>query len=94
MQRRNLLWKLTEGAGLSMEPILGMPVIEIAGDCRVLIEYHKGVSEYTSDHISVKVRYGQVCVWGERLEVACMTSTQLIVRGNIHRLELVKGDEV
>lgn len=92
MHRRDLLLKLTEGAGLPMEPVAHLPVIEIAGDRRVLIEHHKGVSEYSMDHICVKVSFGQVCIWGNSLEVSCMTSIQLMIRGSIHRVELVKGE--
>ena len=75
-----------------MEPVACLPVIEIAGDCRVLIEHHKGVCEYTQDYICVKVGFGYVCIWGNHFEVSSMTSTQLIIRGSVQRVELIKEE--
>ena len=92
MQKRNLLLKLTEKAGLPMEPVTGLPVVEIMGDCRVLIEHHCGVREYKPERICVNVKSGKVCIIGNSLNVSSMTSTQLIVHGTISGVELSKED--
>ena len=90
VQRKNLLLKLTEKAGLPMEPVVCLPVIEIAGDCRVLIEHHSGIREYTPECICVNLNLGQVLVWGNQLTVSSMTSSQLIIHGLIFRVELIR----
>ncbi len=42
----------------------GQPVVELVGDRRVLIENHIGVTEYGTERICVKVKYGQLSVCG------------------------------
>lgn len=66
-------------------------LVEIAGDGRVLIEHHQGVSSYTSESVDVCVSYGQVCVTGSRLCIARMTPEQLVIRGIIEGVRLLKN---
>ena len=61
-RRRGFLERLAEGADLPGEAMPGQPLVELAGDRRVLIENHNGVTEYGRERISVRVRYGQLVV--------------------------------
>ena len=74
---------LADGMDLPETPLPGIPVVELAGDRRVLIEGHCGVSEYSRDRIGFKVAYGLVCVTGCGLELARMTKERLVIRGKI-----------
>ncbi len=89
--RHSLLERLSKAANLMEEPIPGLPVIELAGDRRVLIENHCGVTEYGQERISVKVKFGQICICGACLELAKMTKGTLIVSGKIESVELLRG---
>lgn len=80
--------RLADGADLSGELMPGVPVVELAGDRRVLIERHGGVTEYSSERICVKVRYGLVCICGCGLELTCMTREQMVVTGRIDCVQL------
>ena len=75
-----ILQRLADGADLSAEPLPGQPIVEIAGDRRVLIENHFGV----------KVKYGLVCVCGCDLELIRMTKEQLIISGRIDAVTLIR----
>lgn len=88
MQSVNLMQKLADGVDLSGEPLPGMPIVEIAGECRVLIERHGGVTEYSRERISVKVRYGMITVCGCGLELTRMTREQLVISGRIDGVQL------
>ena len=88
MQKGNWLQKLADSADLSAEPLPGMPIVELAGENRVLIERHGGVTEYSCERICVKVRYGQVCIYGCGLELTCMTKAQLVISGRIDSVQL------
>lgn len=88
MDKRNWMQKLADGADLSAEPLPGLPIIEVAGECRVLIERHGGVTEYSRERICVKVRYGAVCVCGCGLELTRMTREQLVISGRIDCIQL------
>lgn len=80
---RFLIDRLTEEAELTEQPLPGQPIVEIAGDRRVLIENHFGVKEYGTQRITVKVKYGCVCICGCGLELMRMTKEQLVICGRI-----------
>ena len=82
------LERLAEDAELAMEPLPGQPIVEIAGDRRVLIENHLGVKAYGRERIVVKMKYGTVCVCGCGLELMRMTRDQLVICGRIDVISL------
>lgn len=75
-------------ASLSMDTGPGQPIVEIAGDRRVLIEYHQGVIAYSRERILVSVGYGTLCVFGCSLEMRHMTKEKLIICGKIDSVQL------
>ncbi len=77
---RDLLHRLAEE---TEEPLPGQPIVELAGDTRVLIENHFGVKAYGREKIIVRVKYGWVSICGCGLELQRMTKEQLIIRGRI-----------
>lgn len=91
---RGMQWirKLADEADLHGENLPGVPVVELAGNRRVLIERHKGVIEYTREEIRVRVSYGEVCVIGSGMELILMTREQLIISGRIDRIEMIRRD--
>ena len=70
----------------------GMPLAELVGDGRVLIENHHGVTEYGEDRISIRVQYGHLRVSGENMALHCVKKHQLIICGTIHKLEIVRKE--
>lgn len=85
---KNLIRKMVFAADLSDEPIPGLPLVEIAGNGRVLIENHRGVTEYGTCCIRVKVRKGQICIEGSNLVLARMTQGQLVISGIVDCVRL------
>ena len=88
VQKKHWIRYLADGAELEGEPLPGVPVVELAGDSRVLIERHGGVTEYSRERIGVKVRYGTVCICGCALELTRMTREQLVISGRIDCVQL------
>lgn len=89
--KKGFMEQITNAADLQDEPIPGLPLIEIAGERRVLIENHRGVIEYGSQTIRLKVKYGQVCICGSGLELARMTRGQLVISGRVDAVQLIRG---
>lgn len=79
----NWMERLAEGMDLPGEPLPGQPLIEVAGERRVLIEHHRGVTQYSREEICVKVSYGNVQIRGCSLELTRMTAHQLVISGRI-----------
>lgn len=91
MKQRNGLWnRIADRTDLQEEPFPGQPVVELYGQQRVLIEHHRGVTEYGRERISVRMGYGQLQICGSCLEVAKMTAQQLVVVGKINSLTLCR----
>lgn len=85
---KHFMERVADATDLQDEPIPGQPLVEIAGERRVLIERHCGVTEYGRQQICVKVKYGTVCVTGQGLELTRMTKEQLIISGCIECVKL------
>ena len=90
MQSLNWVQRLADGADLMGETLPYVPIVEIAGDKRVLIEHHKGMTEYSRERICVKVHYGIVCICGCGLRLSQMTREQLVVSGQIDGIQLYR----
>ena len=80
--------RLADSMDLVGEPLPGQPLLELAGDRRVLIEHHKGVVQYCRERICVRVQYGTVCVCGGELELSRMTGDQLVISGRIDQITI------
>ena len=89
--KRNFIDRIATAVDLQDEPIPGMPLVEIAGERRVLIENHRGVLEYGTERIRVKVKFGHVCVCGSGLELARMNRGQLVISGVVNEVHLIRG---
>ena len=88
MAKGNWAQRLTEGMDLAGESLPGMTVAELAGDRQVLIEGHRGVTEYCRERVTVKVGYGLLSITGCGLELRQMSKQQLVISGRIDGLHL------
>ena len=88
---RHRLWRrLAEDLQTENLSVSKVPLIELYGGRRVLIENHAGVQEYTDDFICVRVKCGQVCISGRNLRLALMSQERLVICGcidSVHRKE-------
>lgn len=89
-EKKNWMERLADSADLSGEPLPLQPLVELAGDRRVLIENHRGVVQYSREKICVKVRYGTVAVSGCSLELSRMTREQLVICGRIDTISVIR----
>lgn len=84
--------RLSDELDLAGENPPGQPIIEVAGERRVLIERHRGVVQYGSDQICVKVKYGLIRIQGSCLEIVRMTREQLVISGRIDAVILCRRE--
>ncbi len=91
VDRKHIWDRVAVAADLSCEPLPKQTLVEIAGERRVLIENHCGVSGYSSNEIWVKVRSGKVAICGDGLELVKMTKEQLVVIGRIEYVRFCHG---
>ena len=79
---------MMEQSALHPESVPGQPIVEIAGERRVLIENHQGVAAYAAERILVNVKFGAVCICGCNLEIIHMTKEQLVIFSRIDSVGL------
>ena len=60
-----------------------LPLVELAGYCRVLIENHIGVMAYSQEEICVRVSFGYLRIMGRNMTLAEMHREQLVISGQI-----------
>ena len=87
---RQWMRKLTDRAELYGEALPGVPLVEIAGENRVLMECHCGVREYGKERITVGVCYGNIQITGKNLELTVMSRKCLVISGQIEHVELCR----
>lgn len=90
-EHSKFLERMVLGADLPGESVPGETLVEIAGQNRVLIENHCGITAYGCREICVKVRFGSLRICGGELELAYMSKQQLIITGRIDSVSLCKG---
>ncbi len=90
-QRGNFFERIVNDSDLLSQSLPGLPIVEIAGDSRVLVENHQGVKEYGTRMIRIQLRYGQLCVCGEGMELSQMTKVQLVITGRIDSISISRG---
>ncbi len=90
-KQRRIFENMIYAAGLPAEALPKVPLVELAGNQRVLIENHCGVIGYGCKEIRVKVSYGVICICGNGLELARMTKQQLVITGEIDGVTLCRG---
>ena len=90
MSGKDWMLHFADRTNLPDASVPGIPVIEIAGDQRVLIECHKGISAYSEQAVQIKVSYGKICVKGENLQLRQISRENLVISGRICGVELTR----
>lgn len=85
---RDYLWDKTENPEL----FPSVPIVELAGSHRVLVENHLGVIQYSTERIGIKMKYGQMQICGCGLMLEQMTKVKLLVTGRIDGILLLRRD--
>lgn len=93
MVKRTYWNRIANAVQLNGEPLPGLSLVEVVGDCRVLIERHKGVVQYDREQICIKTTYGCVVVAGCNLTLTEMTRAQLVIMGKIDTVLLKRRDD-
>lgn len=90
-RKKRVLAKMITMADLDADLEPGIPILELAGAERILIEKHTSMVTYTSNEICVKMQYGLLHIMGNCLLLERMTDEQLIIRGEITCIRIEKG---
>lgn len=87
---RKLLENVLDAVHLDTALQPRLPVLELAGDQRVLVENHKSVIHYSNEQVLIRVDFGQLCVKGCALKLARLGRDQLVITGRIDSILLCR----
>lgn len=87
---RKLLADMLDAVSLDADLQPKLPVLELAGDRRILIENHRSVVHYTGEQIMICMEYGQVCVTGCGLKLEKLGREQLVITGRVDNISLCR----
>ena len=91
--RRNILSRVIAAADLEADLTPGIPVVELVGNSRILIENHLSVLCYEKEKICVKMKYGYLRICGNELVIGRMAKCQLVIMGEVQSIQLLQeGD--
>ena len=83
--------KMMHSFGAGGEPMMGQPILEVIGDCRVLIENHHSICEYGQERIAVRTKIGLIYIYGQHLILRFISKERLVITGNIDTIQLQRG---
>lgn len=83
--------RIIQSSLVPQDALPGVPVVEICGVNRVLVEGHKGVIEYGNELIQVIMGYGRLKIIGCSLTLAHMSKEKLVITGQISQVCLCRG---
>lgn len=70
---------------------LDLPKITLIGNYQAFIENHKGILEYNTDLIRIKISTGQLIITGKDLFVRNILQQEISVEGKISGVEISEG---
>ncbi len=81
---------IAEKWGLPKDVICDLPRLSLVGDKEIFIENHKGILEYTSGSVRIKMHDGLMNIKGEKLRIREMQTDRLLVTGDFIGVEYEK----
>ena len=81
--------RLVTSLDLPADVILDLPRITMIGNTEILIENHKGIEKYTSEEIWLRVKNGNMRIYGRKLAIRFIEKDDIKLEGFINSIEMV-----
>lgn len=88
MKRNRMIRTMVDAWNTSDASLQSKPLVELIGNCSVLVENHCGVISYSPESIMIKTKNGCIVICGSGLCLTKMSFDQLRIRGVIKNVEL------
>ncbi|NLY78080.1 MAG: sporulation protein YqfC [Tissierellia bacterium] len=85
----NIKYNISEALELPKDLILDLPKIVMIGNIQINISNHKGIVEYTQEVLRVNSSIGIIKISGSDMELKTILSEEIIVKGNIEKVEII-----
>ncbi|MBQ8684083.1 MAG: YabP/YqfC family sporulation protein [Clostridia bacterium] len=68
----------------------GELLAELEGNRRIILSGCRGIDLYTEECVRLRTATGTITVYGQRLEMGCMTVDGATITGRLQRIELTE----
>ncbi len=72
---------------LPKDLLFNIPRVTLIGSIQLYLENHKGIIEYSSEILRLKIRDGEIVIKGKNLIIKNFFGEEIFVEGNICSLE-------
>jgi len=79
--------KLANVLEIPQDIVLDLPRITMLGNRQLLIENHKGIIEYTSSFVRIKLNQGELIIHGKELTLGNLQMEQILVEGTVGEIK-------
>ena len=90
MKKQELKTKLIETLELPRDLFEGLPIIELTGNRKLYISNHRGILQYKQDEICIMSQALRIDVKGLDMILESYTREELVIRGYILFIGMVK----
>ena len=80
---------LIESVELPSEIVLNIPLINILGDSKILIENFKNIAHYSSEVIKIDTSCGILKITGQKLFLKEFNKNKILIKGKLDRFEFI-----
>ena len=87
-EKKAFLERTAELLDLPAAQLAGTPKLELVGSSEFRMSHHRGILSYGTEEIHISGGKLLVCVSGENLELRAMDADELLITGDIRRLEV------
>ncbi|QQY80472.1 sporulation protein YqfC [Keratinibaculum paraultunense] len=82
-------YNISEVFELPKDIVLDLPKIIMVGNLELHVSNHKGIIEYTDEILRINSSIGIIKIEGLNLELKTILSEEIIVTGNIEKIEII-----
>lgn len=94
MQRKfGLRDRLVSLLELPGDALLDVARVIVVGEAEMVIENHRGLTEYRPDRVSLSVPQGVLTIDGHELRIGTISPEQVIILGRIRGMRFTDPDE-
>jgi sporulation protein YqfC len=86
-RKKGQLQKLAGILDIPEDIVLDLPRITMLGNQQILIENHKGIIEYTTTFVRIKINKGHLLINGRDLALGNLQMEQILVEGTVEEVK-------
>lgn len=86
MSKKGRIASLAGLLELPQDIVLDLPRVTMLGNIQLLVENHKGIIEYTPVLVRIRLKQGELVIYGSDLVLGNLQAEQMLVEGTLNEI--------